>query len=62
MIGHAVPLTAFVLIALKKFEYLVIDEVGGRQGMICHPVPLTAFVLIALKKLEYLVIDKVGGR
>ena len=62
MIGHRVPLTAFVLIALNKLEYLVIDKVGGRQGMICHPVPLTVFVLIALKKLEYLVIDKVGGR
>ena len=30
MIGHPVPLNAFVLIALKKLEYIVIDKVGGR--------------------------------
>ena len=30
MIGHPVPLTAFVLIALNKLEYHVFDKVGGR--------------------------------
>ena len=30
MIGHPVRLTVFVLIALNKPEYLVIDKVGGR--------------------------------
>ena len=30
MIGHPVPLTVFVLIAVYKLEYLVFDKVGGR--------------------------------
>ena len=34
MIGHPAPLTGFVLIALKKLEYLVFDKVGGTSTFV----------------------------
>ena len=39
MIGHPVPLTVFVLIALKKLVYLVVDKVGGTRKFVNHFTP-----------------------